>query len=325
MTDGYGRNIDYLRISLTDKCNLRCVYCMPPQGINHISHDEILTFEEITRIVKVMAELGIKKIRLTGGEPLVRKGMLNLVKKLHEIKGIEQFALTTNGILLSEYARELKEAGITRINVSLDTLNETTFQKITGCTGINTVLKGIHSALDEGFRVKLNCVPCAGLNDNELEDIAKLAQSLPLDVRFIEMMPIGCGKNFTAIPSEQILLQLEKSFGNAEKYPDNLHTPAQYYRFQNFKGKIGFISPLSHSFCQNCNRIRLTTEGILKLCLCYSDGLNLKKILRSGADESTLKNEIIQAVKSKPEKHTFNKNENTDNKKDTHTMAQIGG
>lgn len=325
MTDGYGRNIDYLRISLTDKCNLRCVYCMPPRGINHISHDEILTFEEITRIVKVMAELGIKKIRLTGGEPLVRKGMLDLVKNLHKINGIEQLALTTNGILLPEYAHKLKEAGITRINVSLDTLNETTFQKITGCTGINTVLKGIHSALNEGFRVKLNCVPCTGLNDNELEDIAKLAQSLPLDVRFIEMMPIGCGKNFKAIPSEQILLQLEKSFGNAEKYPENLHTPAQYYKFQNFKGKIGFISPLSHSFCQNCNRVRLTTEGILKLCLCYSDGLNLKKILRSGASGDTLKNEIIKAVKNKPARHSFNKGETADNKKETHTMSQIGG
>ena len=344
MKDSFGRTIDYLRISLTDKCNLRCVYCMPPEGITHVSHDEILSFEEIVRIVRVMAGLGLKKIRLTGGEPLVRRGIVDLIKKLNQIGGIEEISLTTNGILLSEYARPLKEAGIKSVNVSLDTLDEEVFRKIANppekplassqpnnIFSVKNILNGIRTALDAGLKVKINCVPCRAYNESELEQIALLAENLPVDVRFIEVMPVGLGKNFSAIPSDEILKRLENSFGKAKKNHQSAHSPAFTVHFKDFSGNVGFISPLSHSFCSECNRIRLTTEGVLKLCLCYSDGIDLKKILRSGAGDDTLKNEIIKAVEKKPRAHSFcGKSDSTsdaenENNSEKHIMAQIGG
>ena len=321
MKDGFERNIDYLRISLTDKCNLRCVYCMPPEGFEHLPHEEILTFEEITRFVRVMAELGVKKIRLTGGEPLVRRDVANLVKSLHEINGIEEIAMTTNGILFSKYASALKKAGLSRVNISLDTLNEETFRKITGSDGLNLVLDGIEAALNEGFPVKINCVPCAPLNQDDLVSVALLAKEKPIEVRFIEMMPLGCGKCFSPVLSEELLQKLEEKFGKAESFPHEKHSPAVTVRFPDFKGKIGFISPMSQAFCHECNRVRLTASGLLKLCLCFSDGINIKDLLRSGADDTKLKNEILGALKKKPEAHTFNTKTQTEKK----MMAQIGG
>lgn len=321
MKDGFERNIDYLRISLTDRCNLRCVYCMPPEGFPHLAHDEILTFEEITRFVRVMADLGVKKIRLTGGEPLVRRDVVNLVKSLHEIKGIEEIDMTTNGILFSEYASELKKAGLSRVNISLDTLNEETFKKITGFDGLNLVLEGIESAIKEGFPVKINCVPCAPLNQNDLVSVALLAKKKRVDVRFIEMMPLGCGKDFSPIMSDELLHSFEEKFGKAELCPHEKHSPAVTVQFPGFKGKVGFISPMSHAFCSECNRVRLTASGLLKFCLCFSDGLNIKDLLRSDSDDTKLKNEVLDALKKKPEAHTFNSKAQTEKK----MMAQIGG
>ena len=321
MKDGFGRTIDYLRISLTDKCNLRCVYCMPREGIAHVSREEILTFEEIERIVRLMAELGVRKIRLTGGEPLVRRDVVNLVKSLRKISGIQEIAMTTNGTLLSGSAHALREAGLSRVNISLDTLREDSFQKITGCGGVDRVLAGIDAALREGFPVKINCVPCAPLNENDLESVALLAREKPVDVRFIEMMPLGCGSQFAPILSDEILRRFEKRFGTPEYLPREDHAPAVMVRFPGFRGKIGFISPMSHAFCSECNRVRLTSEGILKLCLCHADGIDLKRLLRSGSDDATLKENILCALEKKPEAHTFAARTQTE----TRTMAQIGG
>ena len=291
-----------------------------------------------------MSGLGVKKIRLTGGEPLIRRGILELVQKLNKMEGIEEISLTTNGILLSEYASALKNAGITGVNVSLDTLNEDIFQKIANppvntknfpsqknLYSVKNILNGINAALEVGLKVKINCVPCRSYNENNLEEIARLAKNLPVDVRFIEVMPVGWGKKITAIPSEEILNRMEKSFGKAEKILQKSHAPATNFHFKDFSGNIGFMSPLSHSFCSECNRVRLTTEGILKLCLCYSDGINLKKILRSGAGDDTLKNEIINAIQKKPRAHSFcknseaNLNTTTENNEESHVMVQIGG
>lgn len=323
LTDSFGRTINYLRISLTDKCNLRCRYCMPPQGINHIPHQEILTFEEITELVRVLAGLGVKKIRLTGGEPLVRRDIVSLVKLLKDIPGIEEICLTTNGILFSELATDLKAAGLSRVNISLDTLNDDTFFAITGSRGVEKVLQSLKTALDLGFPVKINCVP-SQYNASELAEIALLAKSNPIDLRFIEIMPIGCANGMKGLKSDFILSELEEKFGKAEPLKRQNHSPEALYHFDGFDGNIGFISPLSHAFCSDCNRIRLTASGLLKFCLCYDDDLNVKKLLRSGESGiklyDILSKEIQKAIKEKPEAHTFNQQGLK-----SHMMTEIGG
>lgn len=323
LTDSFGRTINYLRISLTDKCNLRCRYCMPPQGINHIPHQEILTFEEITELVRVLAGLGVKKIRLTGGEPLVRRDIVSLVKLLKDIPGIEEICLTTNGMLFSEMATDLKAAGLSRVNISLDTLNDDTFFAITGSRGVEKVLQSLKTALDLGFPVKINCVP-SQYNASELAEIALLAKSNPIDLRFIELMPIGCANGMKGLKSDFILSEFEEKFGKAEPLKRQNHSPEALYHFDGFDGNIGFISPLSHAFCSDCNRIRLTASGLLKFCLCYDDALNVKKLLRSGESGiklyDILSKEIQKAIKEKPEAHTFNQQGLK-----SHMMTEIGG
>ncbi len=323
LTDSFGRTINYLRISLTDKCNLRCRYCMPPQGINHIPHQEILTFEEITELVRVLAGHGVKKIRLTGGEPLVRRDIVSLVKLLKDIPGIEEICLTTNGILFSELATDLKAAGLSRVNISLDTLNDDTFFAITGSRGVEKVLQSLKTALDLGFPVKINCVPNQ-YNASELAEIALLAKSNPIDLRFIELMPIGCANGMKGLKSDFILSELEEKFGKAAPLKRQHHSPETLYHFDGFDGNIGFISPLSHAFCSDCNRIRLTASGLLKFCLCYDDALDVKKLLRSGESGiklyDILSKEIQKAIKEKPEAHTFNQQGLK-----SHMMTEIGG
>lgn len=323
LTDSFGRTIDYLRISLTDKCNLRCRYCMPPQGINHIPHQEILSFEEIVQIVRVLAGLGLKKVRLTGGEPLVRRNIVSLIKLLSDIPSIEEICLTTNGLLFSDMASELKAAGLSRVNFSLDTLKDDTFFEITGSRGVEKVMQGIHTALDLAFPVKINCVPTE-YNAGELTEIALLAKNNPIDVRFIELMPIGCANGMKGLKSDFILSELEARFGKASPLTAPLHAPESLLHFANFAGNIGFISPLSHAFCSDCNRIRLTASGLLKLCLCYDDALDVKKLLRSGESGTKLydilSKEIQKAIKEKPEAHTFNQQGLK-----SHMMTEIGG
>lgn len=350
MQDGLGREVDYLRISVTDKCNLRCRYCMPPHGITPLAHEEILTLEEIFRLVGIMEPLGIRKVRLTGGEPMVRKNLPWLVEQIHGLRGIREIAMTTNGTLFAPQAKVYREAGLTAVNISLDTLDPERFRCITGCdradraAGVASVLRAIDAALEQQLRVKINCVPCVEMNGDDIEGIAMLAEDSPVDVRFIELMPIGCGKEYTGIPSEEILSRLEKRFGAAIAVPgksplavagdaaglyEKTDGPAAYYRFPGFCGRIGFISPISHKFCRECNRVRLTCEGRLKLCLHYDRGLELKPLLRSGASDEEIGRQIINVLKEKPSEHHFRERtegeELPDGVEEQRKMVQIGG
>ena len=324
MTDGFGRTIEYLRISLTDKCNLRCRYCMPPEKINHVPHEEILTYEEIEKIVRVMAEMGLKKVRLTGGEPLVRRNIENLVVRLNKISGIKEICLTTNGILFSDFAESLKKAGLSRVNISLDTLNDDTFFEITGFHGLGAVLKSIEKSLELGFPLKINVVP-SEWNKKELCELALFAKNDPVDVRFIELMPIGTAFEMTGLTSYFVRSELEARFGRGISCGRKAHEPVSLFQFEGFKGKIGFISPLTNAFCPECNRLRLTAGGMLKLCLCYDDAFDIKKILRSEIAEDRiekeLKKQIENALLQKPLAHQLNNHQKTLSK----MMYEIGG
>ena len=338
MQDGLGREIDYLRISVTDKCNLRCRYCMPPHGITPLAHEEILTLEGIFRLVGIMEQLGIRKVRLTGGEPMVRKNLPWLVEQIHGLPGIREIAMTTNGTLFAPQAKVYREAGLTAVNISLDTLDPERFRCITGCdradraAGVDSVLRAIDAALEQQLRVKINCVPCVEMNGEDIEGIAMLAEDRPVDVRFIELMPIGCGKEYTGIPSKEILKRLEQRFGKAIAFSEKVNMatgPAEYYQFPGFSGRIGFISPISHKFCRECNRVRLTCEGRLKLCLHYDRGLELKPLLRSGASDEEIGRQIINALKEKPSEHHFREKaageELPGGVEEQRKMVQIGG
>lgn len=324
MIDGRGRTIDYLRISVTDRCNLRCRYCMPAEGIRLIPHDGLLTLEEIYRVVCIMSQLGIKKVRFTGGEPLVRKNLAGLIEKVGRIPQIDEMSMTTNGILFKDNAKRLKEAGLNSVNISLDTLDGVCFKNITGYDGIDKVYEAVDEALRLGLKTKINCVPCRELNGDGYLEIAKIAKDKPVDVRFIELMPVGCGREFTGIGAEEILKSLEKIYGMAERcYEKRGNGPAVYYGFKGFCGKIGFISPISHKFCSECNRVRLTAEGRLKLCLHYDNGIELKPLLRSGLMDEEIKKLIVEQINNKPSEHNF---ENKDAAhSDSRKMVQIGG
>lgn len=338
MQDAFSRNIQYLRVSLTDKCNLRCTYCMPKDGVKFLPHSEILSLEEIERAIAIMASLGVKKVRLTGGEPFVRKGILSLISAIKSTDGIEEICITTNG-LFPTYTdisfSDLKKAGVSHLNISLDTLDKSKFQAITGKDGLDTVLSSIYNALSEGFRVKLNCVAAKEINFTELALLASLAKDNPLDVRFIEVMPLGCGVSYTPITQDEILAELRKSFGDCTPCftNDRIAGPASYVTFKDFTGRVGFISPLSHVFCSSCNRLRLTVDGRMKPCLFYEDYLDLKELLRSGKSDQDIAESIKGAVLSKKKTHRFagsqtenqiagsDENSNMEQKK----MNQIGG
>ena len=301
MLDKLNRKIDYLRISVIDRCNLRCVYCMPEEGIESIHHDEILTYDEILRICEIVSKLGIRKIKITGGEPLVRKDIVNLIRDIKNIDKIEQVTLTTNGILLHEMLDDLYDAGIDAINISLDTLNKDNFKKITRRDGLEKVLMSIDKAYDLGIRVKINCLAIRDFNLRELVEIASFAKDREIDVRFIELMPIGFCKKYTQIDNDEILSILESRFGTFEIVTEKRgNGPAKYYRNQNMKGCIGFISAISHEFCESCNRIRLTSSGFLKLCLHYNKGIDLKGPIRNGISDEDLKKLIHDTIRNKP-------------------------
>lgn len=323
MIDPYSRQIDYMRISITDRCNLRCSYCMP-KGIEKVEHESILTYEEILRICNCASDVGIRNIKITGGEPLVRKDAVKLINQIKALPKIDHVTLTTNGVLLEPYIQELKRIPIDGINVSLDTLNPETFKKITGRNDYFKVWNGIQQLIESGIPAKINCVPQKGINDNELMDIANLAVKMKIDVRFIEMMPIGHGQKYEPIRGEEIYEKLH------EKYPDIIHTsrrrgfgPATYITADDWKGMIGFITPISQKFCSSCNRIRLTSIGFLKPCLCYRDGVDLMTVIRQGASDCEVTKLISESIKSKPLEHNLGNysQKNLENKE----MYQIGG
>ena len=325
MLDKLNRNIEYLRISVIDRCNLRCVYCMPEEGIECIPHEEILTYDEILKICNVVSELGIKKIKITGGEPLIRKDIVNLIRDIKNLDKIEQVTLTTNGILLYDMLDDLYDAGIDAINISLDTLESDNFKKITRRDGLEKVLKAIDKAYDLGIRVKINCLAIRDFNIDEIADIASFAEDREIDVRFIELMPIGFGQKYKEIQSDEILSILEGRFGRFETVTEKRgNGPAKYYRSPNLKGCIGFISAISHEFCESCNRIRLTSSGFLKLCLHYNKGIDLKEPIRNGISNEDLKTLIHDTIWNKPLRHKFGHAEGEQDI-EVKNMVQIGG
>lgn len=318
MLDKHGRNIEYLRVSLTDRCNLRCIYCMPECGVEKIGHDDILRFEETLKIIKVFASLGIKKIRFTGGEPLILKGIEKLIYETSQISSIEDISITTNAILLSDMASDLKKAGLKRVNISLDTLNKEKFKIITRGGNIDKVFNAIDKCLTIGLApVKINIVLIRGVNDGEIQDFVDLAVNNPVHVRIIELMPIGEGEKFFKdgmITTDEII----SSVKNLIPVDDNSST-AKVYRTEGSKGTIGFISPLSCKFCNNCNRIRLTSTGVIKPCLHSKEEVNIKKILDN---EVLLTSMIKSAIYEKPNEHNMESSGVSNNNK---MMYQIGG
>lgn len=323
MKDRQGRTIDYMRISVTDRCNFRCRYCMPEEGTTLVPHDEILTFEEILQICKAGVSLGIHKIKLTGGEPLVRKNIVHLVEALHAIPGITDITMTSNGYLLTKYALLLKNAGLSSINVSLDTFDAKRFAKITRVDAFHQVMDGILEAKAVGLTVKVNCAVMEDTIEEEVLSFADFSKNTGIPVRFIEMMPIGEGRQFTAIDNDWLLEVLKKEYPNIEPLKEALgNGPAVYYSLGEAGGVIGFISSMHHKFCAGCNRVRLTSEGMLKLCLFKNAGVSLRDALRKGADVEELKKVMEEAIQGKPVDYTQEDAERFG--EDTRTMNQIG-
>ena len=303
MIDGNGRRINYLRLSVTDRCNLRCCYCMPDVGINKYGSSEIFRFEEIIKIVSTLSEMGIDKIRITGGEPLVRKDITQLIDAIKGLDKIKEIAITTNGMLLEEMAEDLKKAGVDRVNISLDSLKESRYSQMTGGGDLGKVLRGLQKAKAVGLTpIKLNVVLIKGFNDDEIEDFARLTMEEDIEVRFIELMPIGevaqwNDKHF--VGSDSVLNRL---YGLLPVKKEDVSSPAEYYQFPHAKGRIGLIRPISCKFCRDCNRIRLTSEGKLKYCLHSDDELDLKRALEKGKG---LKELIMNYIRLKPKEHTL--------------------
>ncbi len=326
LMDNFARRINYLRISVTDRCNLRCRYCMPDEGIALISHDEVLTYEEILRVVRLFGQLGIDKIRLTGGEPLARKGVLDLIRGISQIREIGDLSLTTNGILLGEFAADLAEVGIKRINVSLDTLNRERFAYITRRDRFPEVRIGIEKAIDVGLSpVKLNVVAIKGFNDDEILQFARLTMEKPLTVRFIEFMPTA-GVDFWNRDHVLTIDMIRKKIGKLGTLipvnGDERDGPAARFRLEGAAGELGFISPISSCFCKNCNRLRLTPDGKLRACLFSDNEIDLKSYLRNHCSDEKLKGLLMTALLNKPQRHTI---ETSLFRKCQRNMASIGG
>lgn len=319
MLDGHGRTINYLRISLTDRCNLRCLYCMPEKGILKKQHEDILRFEEIIQIVKVFTKLGIKKVRYTGGEPLILENIDELISGTAKIKGIKDISMTTNGLLLGERAESLKRAGLNRVNISLDTLDKDKYKQITRGGDLEKVLNAIDTCIRIDMApVKINTVVMKGINDNEIGKFIDLARELPIQVRFIELMPIGEGaklyeKHFMS--SEEIL----KSFPNLIPMANAKSSTAELYKEKGSKGNIGFISPLSCKFCSDCNKIRLTAIGNIKPCLHSLEEINIKEYI---GNEALLTSILKEAIFNKPMEHFLETEKVSRSEK---MMYQIGG
>ena len=322
MFDAYGRNIHYLRLSVTDLCNLRCRYCMP-DGVPKLAHEDILTYEEFLRLAALFAQCGIDTVRITGGEPLVRRGVEQLTAGLKAIPGIRRVALTTNGVLLAQKLPALLAAGLDSVNISLDTLHPETFRRITGKDELAAVQNGIRAALASGIPVKLNCVPQAGVNEGEMETIAALAQEYPLQVRFIEMMPIGCGAGLPCLSGPELLARLARRWPqlrpvSGAAFGDG---PAVYYSAPGWQGSVGFIAAVHGKFCGSCNRVRLTSQGFLRPCLASETGTDLRALLRGGASDEQLLQAIREVVFEKPREHHFEDR----SMPATRGMYQIGG
>ena len=333
LIDNSGREISYLRVSITDRCNYRCIYCKPEEQFEFIPHEEILRYEEIVEIIEESVNLGVTKVRITGGEPLARKGVVDFIKKLREIKKLEDISLTTNGFFLSEYAEKLKDAGLNRVNISLDSLQEEKFKRITRGGSLEKALKGIDSALKAGLLpIKINTVLIRGINYDEVEDFVRLTLGRSLNIRFIEFMPSGevLKDNYR----DKFISVLEIKESLAEKYsfkPIDINSgngPAKYYQIKGGQGTIGFITALSQHFCKTCNRIRLTSEGKLRPCLFSNKEVDIKQAIRNAkTDDKIIRSKIIRnyiekAISIKPEGHKLNEKFSN---RDSFKMSKIGG
>jgi GTP 3',8-cyclase len=341
LVDQFSRTISYLRLSVTDRCNLRCMYCMPDDGEEaeplvktgrFLAHSDLLSYEELLRVVNLAVSLGMNKIRLTGGEPLVRKGIVDFIGCLNNIPGLDQVRLTTNGVLLKEYGKQLYDNGVHTINVSLDSLKPEKFQAITGRDKFKEVWAGLMLATELGFRVKLNVVAMKGVNDDEFADFARLALEYPLQVRFIEFMPVGDKNSWQKkrfieadsirdmVSSVGTLSPFKKSYGAG---------PARMYDIETTDGRsgsLGFISPISHHFCDKCNRLRLTSEGRLRACLLKDSETDLKGLLRSGGSDQDIVDSIRQTILNKPQGHTLKDGLEIEEKAGcSGKMSRIGG
>ncbi|MEG1846910.1 MAG: GTP 3',8-cyclase MoaA [Lachnospiraceae bacterium] len=324
MLDQYNRNINYLRISVTDRCNFRCIYCMPEKGIEARRHQDMLQFDEIVRICTCAASLGISRIKITGGEPFVRKGILDLIAMIHEIPGIDEITMTTNGFYLKENIAQLQAAGVTGINLSLDTLNREHFTEITRQNVLPIIIDALQAALLAGLSgIKVNCV-LLHQSTEELLQLVLLAKDNPIQVRFIELMPIGAGSLYSGKSQDEMKVIIEQTYGVMQPYTTQLgNGPAHYYSLSGFTGHIGFISAISHGFCESCNRIRLTSDGFLKSCLNYEATVNLREVIRSGILDMELTEIMQQVIFYKPRHHGFLEADHQN--KETRTMVGIGG
>ena len=326
LKDSFGRIINNLRISVTDRCNFRCRYCMPEEGLSWLKRDELLTFEEITRLVNILAGMGVSKLRLTGGEPLLRKELSLLVAMLSRIPGIHDIALTTNGFFLAEQADDLVRAGLTRINVSMDSMDPKIFSTMVRRDYFRNVLEGLEIVEHLSLRpIKVNVVLIRGINDHEIESFARLARTKPFVIRFIEFMPIGADDGWSidkVIPSHEIIERIN-AMGN-KLVPVEYHgsQPADRYRFSDGMGEIGFISSVSEPFCSSCNRIRITSDGKLRTCLFSLHETDLKKSIRNNVSDELIREQILSAIRSKEEGHLINR---PGFERPQRTMSQIGG
>lgn len=324
MRDQYGREIRDLRVSLTDRCNLRCVYCMPEEMVFK-PREELLTDEEILTLVRIASELGVRKVRLTGGEPTVRPGLVELVRRMAAIPGIRDLAMTTNGVLLERLAAPLAQAGLRRVNVSLDTLDPEKFKRITRWGALDSVLRGLEAAEDAGLApIKLNAVIVRGFNDEDVVDLARLTLSRPWEVRFIEVMPFGSVADFqrsSYVPSEETMSRIQAALGPLTSLDVTGHDPARTFRVDGARGTLGFISSVSQPFCSQCGRLRLTAEGRLRLCLLRDDEVDLRTPLRAGASYEELRDRFRAAAFRKPWGHGLARNVIPRQR----VMSQIGG
>ena len=327
LIDRYHRCIDYLRVSITDRCNLRCIYCMPLGGANKLAHQDILSYEELLRLIRVALNMGISKVRLTGGEPLVRKGVTDFCRNLAGLPSLQSLSLTTNGVLLEELAEDLYAAGIRRVNISLDTLQRQRFLRITRRDEFDKVWRGIQAAEQVGFEpTKINVVVMRGVNDDEVLDMARLTLDRPYHIRFIEFMTINNDNNWVPqyyVSADEILAKLGELAPLNQVSHDHTNGPARHFRWLDAKGMIGIISPISHHFCPTCNRMRLTADGKLRNCLFSDQEVDIKYPLRQGATDAELSEILRASAANKPKKHRLQSD--CFRKCQSRSMVDIGG
>jgi len=334
LTDLFSRSISYLRLSLTDRCNLKCMYCVTEDEsagcLSKLQHDELLTYEELLRVVRVAVAMGITKVRLTGGEPLVRRNVMGFIRELTRIEGLGDVRITTNGVLLAQHAQELLDAGVTKVNISLDSLLPKRVAEITGADCFDAVWRGIETVLGLGFSpVKLNMVAMRHINDDEILDFARMSQRLPLQVRFIEFMPIGASSRWNAdtyISSDEIMARIATLGELIPLEKGRNDGPAKVFRLgADAAGSLGFISPLSHHFCNRCNRLRLTSAGALRSCLLHDEEVDLRSVLRNQPTDESIREAMLTAIRNKPRGHQMEERMQRTGSDCHGRMSRIGG